>query len=254
MKDRYINSQLTNLKEEKKKIEKSKDIAVTTAGLATVAFGICTIGGLFAFPGFALSALVGTGASLIARRKYQKLYDDREKRLDNEINHLEKISKKTPNATTELNRKRVKKIKALKNRKQNTESSYEGAKSINGVAVITELAGIGLSFVNPMFSLLGFGGLALNLINTHNMISKNKQNEEIKNRINNITNDLEVIINEDRDKQGQRIGTRKVMKPKEEQNTNTKVENKENERIVDIFLNNMANKNQTNNPTQKVKK
>ena len=59
MKDRYINSQLTNLKEEKKKIEKSKDIAVTTAGLATVAFGICTIGGLFAFPGFALSALVG---------------------------------------------------------------------------------------------------------------------------------------------------------------------------------------------------
>lgn len=254
MKERYINSQKEKICEERKKLNNKKEIATTAAGLATVAFSVFTIVGLFSFPAFALASGIGTGVGLIARKKYEKLYDERLQRLENEDNHLSSLSEKVPTATTELNKKRVKKLKALKNKKKSTESSYEGAKSINGVAAVAEIAGIGLTFINPLFSIIGFGGLALNLINTHNMIVKNKENQQTINRIDNIVNDLEVIINDDRDKQGQRIGTRKVMKPTQTQNTKQKTISNNNVQAVNNYVNNLANQNQTNNIKQKVKK
>ena len=86
------------------------------------------------------------------------------------------------------------------------------------------------------------------------MIVKNKENQQTINRIDNIVNDLEVIINDDRDKQGQRIGTRKVMKPTQTQNTKQKTISNNNVQAVNNYVNNLANQNQTNNIKQKVKK
>lgn len=254
MKDRYINSQKEKIRDDRKNTYNKREIIVTGAGLASVALGVFTIVGLFSFPAFALTSAIGTGAGLIARKKYEKLYNEKLKRLENEENHLDKLSKNVPNATTELNRKRVKKLKALENKNKSTESSYETAKSINGVAAVAEIAGIGLTFINPMFSLIGFGGLALNLINTHNMIVKNKENQETINRINNIDNDLQVIINDERDKQGQRIGTRKVMKPQTTQNTKQKTISNKNVQAVNNYVNNLANQKVQTKPYQKRKK
>ena len=252
MKDRFIQSQLTTINEKLEENTKMKSNIKLISDLMAIALITFTIGGAFSFPPFALASGICLGASIIAKKKYNQIYSDKIERLNKEKKHLETISNEVPTASTELNKKRMKKIKALRNAKKDAESSYETSKSINGLAHVIETTGVVLSFVNPWFSLIGFGGLVVNTINSKNMIKKNKEKETIENRINNIENDLQVIINEERDKQGQRIKTRKVMKP-EKENKKTKT-NTLNQQAVDKYVDNLANQNKDNKTNQKIKK
>ena len=112
MKDRFIQSQLTTINEKLEENTKMKSNIKLISELIEIALITFTIGGAFSFPSFALASGICLGASIIAKKKYIQIYSDKIKRLNKEKEHLETISSKVPTASTELNTKRMKKIKA----------------------------------------------------------------------------------------------------------------------------------------------
>ena len=267
MKNRYINSTLTKIDENIKKTNNRKEIIDTLYLLGLIGGSIFVIGGLASSGALALSGLCLIGTCAINKYKNNKLAKLKTERLNNEKAHLMKIKVETPKSNTDLTKRRVRKLKALRNNKKELEESCSFSKGLNTFSTIASGVGAALTFVNPMLSILGFAGLGLNLINAHNTIAKNKSKETTTNRINNINNDLEVIKNEERDNQSSRIGTRNVMKPSS--NTNQKTNQRPlpsrntnilkqptqiyNTQAVNNYVNNLANQNNQQKTNQKVK-
>ena len=252
MKERFIQGKLDSIAKKLEEIKSKKETSKLITGLATVGAAVFTVGTAFSVPSFALASLIATGAFGLAYYNFTKMYDEEINRLNKEKTHLETIKKETPEATTKLNQKRLKKLKALEETCKKQNESYETANGINILLRITETVGAGLTFANPWLSLIGIGGLALNLISSKYMVNKKKDIENTLLRYNNINNDLHTIINDERDKQGQRINTRKIMKPEEEK-TKVKTKSKKNEQAVNNYVNNLANQNNQQKTKQKVK-
>ena len=270
MKERFIQGQLANIKKKLDEVKSKKETAKLVTGLATIGIAVFTVATTFSFPAFALASLVATGAFGLAYYKSSKIYDEEITRLTKEQTHLKKIQKETPEAKTELNQKRLKKLKALKETYTKQEESYKTADGINVLLRVTELVGAGLTFANPWLSLIGFGGIALNLINSKYMLDKKKDMENTLLRYDNINNDLQTIMNDERDNQQQRISNRKVMKPLPKQNTKQKTKitpslptkgtnvltqptQVYNQQKVNNYVNNLSNQKRQQNPKQKVK-
>ena len=267
MKDRYINSKLKNLKEETNQLKIKQDLLDVITGLGAAACITLAVVSVFSFPTFALSSAIGATTCLLGRRKNKKITNSKLDRLEKETNHLEKIKTKTPEKTTKLNKKRINKLKALKDTIKNTKESYNATAALNVLSDIAIVTGMITTFINPLYSLIGIGGLAANAIIGHNLINKNKELNSLQNRYNNIENDLETIINEDKDLDKNRIKSRhgivtENINTKEKTNTNTNQQSRplpqtqydKNTKIADMFINNLANQNTNSKPVQKVKK
>lgn len=277
MKERYIQGKLDNIKKKLAEVKSKKETAKLITGLATIGTTVFTIATTFSFPPFALASLVATGALGIAYYNFEKKYDEETNRLMKEQSHLEEIRKKTPEASTKLNQKRLKKLKALEDTYKKQKESYNTASGINVGLRVAEVVGAGLTFANPWLSLIGFGGIALNLISSKYMNDKKRDMENTLLRYNNITNDLQTIMNDERDQQAERISNRKVMKP-EKAKTKQKTKQKplpgkgtnvltqptqvykplpsksNNQQAVNKYVDNLANQKQKNIPNQKIKK
>ena len=250
MKERYINGKLSNIKTEREELETEKDSmnAVTILGCSgLLAFGVISI---FVIPNFGLASLIGAGVCLLGNYKNRKLTDSVIKRLNNEENHLEKISEETPAKKTELNKKRVNKIKSLKQLENNIEDDYKHASVFNGISLLITTAGIIGTFINPPLALVGVAGLGLDFIASKKMIDYKTKKENITNRINNIVNDLEVIKNEDRDLDDTRISEKRRVN---NEKSNTK-QNDKNEQLVEDYFKDLEIKNEEIKENQKVKK
>ena len=251
MKERYINNKLSKIKNKITDTKKIKDIVDTLSKLGILELSIFTFSGLLFFKELGIAALIGLLACTSANIRYNKIYEDILEKLTKEQEHIEKIKENTPEANTNLNKKRVNKIKALKQNKKEIEKKYNISKHTNELIAVAEISGAALTFINPLFSIMGFCGVGCNIINSINMAKQSKKLTNIDNRINNIQNDLQVIMNDEKDKQEKRIRTRKIMKPEENQN------NKNNNKIIDDYVENLsdwAEENELTEKKQKVKK
>lgn len=267
MKERFIQGKLDSITKKLEEVKSKKETAKLITGLATIGAAVFAVSTTFSAPYIALASLIATGAFGLAYYNSIKIYDVEIDRLNKEQKHLETIKNKTPEATTELNKKRLKKLKALDETCKKQNESYETAECINVLLRVTQIVGAGLTLANPWLSLIGIGGLALNLISSKYMINKKKDIENTLLRYNNINNDLNTIINDEKDKQDSRIGTRKIMKPSS--NTNQKTNQRPlpsrntnilkqptqiyNTQAVNNYVNNLTKQNNQQKTNQKVK-
>ena len=253
MKDRYINNAIEKLQGKAKKVTNKRDIIDTINLLGMIVGGVCLIGGLTGAAPLALA-----GATVLATCSYNKaknilLAKETLNRFENEEKHLSQIKYNIPKSSTALTKKRVNKIKALRNRKNKLDESYKAASVFSKATLIPIGVGVAWTFINPYFSVLSLGSLGIHAICGTRMMSLHKERENTENRCNNIINDLEVIVNNERDQQAERIGNRKVMKPEEGKEKQKTKENK-NEQAVNEYVDNLANQKQGNKSNQKVKK
>lgn len=215
MKDRYVNSTLANIDNQTNTIKSRKGLitAITVLGLSLLVPGtLLTMG--FSVAAFT-SFLAVTGAVGLAQYKNIAMKNDMLDRLKNEKIHLNVIKDNIPQATTDLNRRRAAKIRSLDNDINRRNNNY----SIASVFSKTTLGVIGLgaigSFIHPAFSVVTLLGLGTHAICSKVMVDQTRKAQISLNRKNNIINDVNVIINNDRDLQAQRIHTRR-----QPQNTN----------------------------------
>lgn len=255
MKERYINNKIDTINKEMEEVTGTKESIHILTGLGSVALGTFALISVSAFPAFAIASSLGLGGCLLGMYRNKKMNDASIKRLENEKNHLNKIKDNTPKKSSDLNKKRVKKIKALEALGRQMSDSYDTISKFNGITNVAIGAGIIGTFINPAFAYVGLGGLALNAISSKVLITKKQERENILNRRNNIKNDIETIINEDRDQQAQRLKTRHgVVTDKVNLNTKQKTNSEKNEKIADMFIKNLANKKEEEKQKQKVKK
>ena len=134
-------------------------------------------------------------ATLLGVYKYKsaKKYDDLENRLNQEKSHLLKLLEKTPDVSEEAIDKRKKKILGISNIVRKTNINYQISNEISAITYALTTIGALLTFFNPACVWIPIAGIVSSVIAGNNEIEKNKKFEIIKNRINNLDNDLDFI-------------------------------------------------------------
>lgn len=146
-------------------------------------------------------------------------------RISKEKSHLNKVKNTEINSSKEMNNKRITKLNNLKESKKVKEKRKKKLKAINLIG-LTALASSAIlaAFSQPIVGLAASAiSLATKLLTDSSISKTNSEIETLKNRINNINNDLEIIRTR---------RTIKVEKGKDKSKTEAKEHQEPKEKIV----------------------
>lgn len=188
------------LSNEIKKVDTElKDLDQAFRNKELISFIAFAVFALVSFSSLALSLPVflstASLASLLAIYKYKnaKKNDNIENRLNQEKLHLKKLEIKTPNVDKSVMEKRVNKILSINKLRTKAAKDYFLANDITLFTyAVTAIGGV-LTFFNPACGWIPLVGIVSNIISGNNEIKKHKKCEILENRINNLSNDLDLI-------------------------------------------------------------
>jgi hypothetical protein len=187
----YVDQAITNkILEKKDGYEKFQNKEAITF-FAFVICGVIALPGIVFSPSIALS--FGSIAALLGCHKYikGKEYFRKEDRLEQEINHLQKIRNEKTLTTKEQYEKACNKVIAISNSQIKAEKDYDNAVTLRGLTYAITAIGAVSAFINPWTAWVPAIGIISNILAGKNEIKKHDKKVLLENRINNLLSDLD---------------------------------------------------------------
>lgn len=259
-----IENKINDIEEELSKSKKSYDRKGLISLLGTVFFASCGITLLFGLPICGLSMLGISAGLLSTNRNIKTRKQQAERRLNQEISHLKKVESNGLNASKEMELKRKNKLNQLIVALKNSNKRLKAAKTKNNLAIL----GLGLSAIfTPIVPVIGLAGSAIFAVTKAYTGNKlNNQNEKVEtllNRIHNIGNDIDIIIDKSKNIQSKQKKTQQTSRRVNQQAVKSKGGTQRptfnrNESIVKQYIDQMASlktdsRSSTEKPVQKTK-
>lgn len=249
MKDKFINKEIGDIEKRKKGeeykynfIDKVDNMGMTTFFVLAVLSAFSSTTAVIPF----LSIVILLGLNKVSCKKELL---ERVKKFNQEKKHLEKVLEKTPKSSEDLNTRRKAKIEELTEELKSFRIFYNVLDIVSLSTLVILFTFAIMALVNPglydITSMIAVFILHSIIVGESLSIDEDIQNYD--NRITNIENDLRVIEYDEADQKQKTISKnddiqRSVTKTKESQKVKGKGNIKNNEKIIEEFIENLEEK------------